>query len=89
MTLNILFENSAIFDSRVLKSVSELDLRKIRKIVHTKPGQTSKTIFKEALLPETPMTTRNRLLRAMADYRVPAKKPPLTKRHKSLPVEWG
>lgn len=76
-------------DSGVLKSVTARDLRKIRKIVRIKPGQTSKTIFKEAGLPETPIATRNRLLRAMADIKVPANRPPLTTRHKSLRVEWA
>jgi transposase len=76
-------------DRGVVKSVSKRDMNRLRRTLRKMPGATSARIFEDAGLPDFAKTTRNRLLRKVASVKSPAKRPPLTSRHKRLRMDWS
>jgi transposase len=76
-------------DKGKLKVMTLRDIRTVKRQVNKRPGSTSKTIFESAGLPSVSKTTRNRTLGSIAAVRSPEKKPPLTKRHMHLRVDWA
>ena len=76
-------------DAGCSKTVTDRDMRKIVRQLRRNPGQTSKSIFTSAGLPEVPKTTRNDIIRSIASFKAPLKLPPLTPRHKILRMEWA
>ena len=76
-------------DRGVRKSVSKLDMNRLRRNLRKMPGTTSKRIFKEAGLPDVPKTTRNRMLGKLGSIKAMIKRPSLTHRHKRLRIEWS
>ena len=76
-------------DSGVLKAVTTRELRLVKRKLLKKLGQTSKTIFREANLPEVSKSTRCRLLRSLAKNVKPEKQPPLSPRHKEARLNWA
>ena len=64
-------------------------LRLVKKTLVKKPGQSSKTFFQEAHLPEVSKSTRCRLLRNLAKNVQPQKQPPLLLRHKQSRLQWA
>jgi transposase len=93
VTVKIFLQNPSKRKSRkdrgVLKSVSKRDMNRLKRSVRKLPGSTSAKIFEDADLPDITKTTRNRLLRKIAAIKSPAKRPPLTSRHKRLRMEWS
>ena len=71
------------------KTVTARGMRKIVRQVRHRGGQTSKSIFLQAGFPNVSRTTRNRILKNFATVRSSVKRPPLTKRHKILRLEWA
>ena len=65
------------------------ELRLVKKTLVKKPGQSSKTIFQEAHLPEVSKSTRCRLLRNLAKNVQSQKQPPLSLRHKQSRLQWA
>ena len=59
--------------------------RKLRKL----PRATSARIFKEAGVPDISKSTRNRILAKMAEIKCPKKIPLLTRRHRTLRIDWA
>ena len=76
-------------DSGTLKAVTTRELRLVKKTLVKKPGQSSKTIFQEAHLPEVSKSTRCRLLRNLVKNVQPQKQPPLSLRHKQSRLQWA
>ena len=78
-------------DFRSMKSVSmrNLSCNFLKRNQRKLPGATSATIFKEAGLPDIAKSTRNRILAKMAENKCWPKKPPLTKRHNNLRLNWA
>lgn len=71
------------------RTVTTRDMRNVVRQIRKNPGQTSKSIFIAAGLPEVPKTTRNDIIRTIASVKSPLKLPPLTPRHKRLRMEWA
>ena len=71
------------------RTVSARDMRNVVHQLRQRPGQTSKSIFNGAGLPNVPKTTRNDILRSVASIKSPNKLPPLTQRHKNLRMQWA
>lgn len=76
-------------DKGKIKTVNMRDIRNIKRQISKKPGCTSKAIFEASGLSEVPKTTRNRILGTIAKVKSPEKRPPMTKRHMLLRVEWA
>ena len=72
-----------------MKAVNARDIRNIKRQVFKSPGSTSKKIFENSGLNQIPKKTRNRILGSIATVKSPQKKPPITKRHMQLRVNWA
>ena len=76
-------------DKGKMKAVNGRDIRNIKRQVFKSPGSTSKKIFENSGLNQIPKKTRNRILGSIATVKSPQKKPPITKRHMQLRVNWA
>ena len=65
------------------------DLRKIKRSLSENPHSTSKTIFDQAGVTNTSKSTRNRILKQMADQRSPTKCPPLSDVNCKKRLSWA
>lgn len=76
-------------DKGTIKCVSKHQLLRLKRQTKEKPYATSKNIFQRADCPEISRQTRCRILRKFAVVSKPLKRPPLSKRHRSLRVNWA
>lgn len=77
------------YPKRASKRFSSQDLRAIRRSVLKTPYSTSKHIFESAGLMNIPKSTRNFMLKKLADVKKQPKRPPLTTLHMKKRVEWA
>lgn len=71
------------------KSLSNYQLKCLKRAASRNPLGTSREIFGDAGIPNVPKTTRNRLLNEIARVCTAPKRPRLTQRHRKNRMEWA